>query len=182
MFSFKQCKQNDFKNLHNRLTKNKKYILNGQAVSKIEALKKLSTYQEFTKRTIKLKNISDNISVKHLKNIFLKNVQRYTFLRLILPCITFFVISVIILLLAIWLDYIANLVIDVSLDNIIICLYFLLFWFLLFIFIYLKIILLDKKKCYAIIINYKTKYELISYHKYLDIISIFNHHLGEINE
>jgi len=155
------------------LFKKKKYQYLGQTYSKDEWLKTLSTYQKFSKSDIYIKNTLKDISASYLKSIFIKNVDKHTFLRSKLPCYVFFALTVIISLVIVYIQHKGNTLVEGNENNIILFLYLVDFLYLSFAILFL-IRNIRKDKVYITNKNNRTIYNRITRSEYIKMLEIFD--------
>lgn len=134
----------------------------------------LSSYSKIGKEEIILKHTRKKISYDYLRDVFISNCRRYTFLGLALPSITFLLIAILNVVIGIGVLENSNFVIEETLYNIKYFLYFLgaLYFLLSIVIFYLWLI--KKQRCYLATVKGQTRYVHITKEKYHEIIEIFS--------
>lgn len=134
----------------------------------------LSSYAKIEKEEIILKYAREKISYDYLREIFINNCRRYTFLGLILPSIIFLLIAVLNVVVAIGVLENSNFVIEGALYNIKYFLYFLGALYFSFSVVIFYLWAIKKQRCYLATVKGQTRYVHITKEKYREITEVFS--------
>lgn len=152
----------------------KRIIYKDNSYTKREWYINLSSYVKFSKDGIILKKIRDYIDYSYLHQIFEENCKKYTFLGLILPSIVFFALALTNLLAGLLMRETEYFVIDGTLQNIEVFLYFISGLYFVFFLIVSYLWIIKKQKCYIAMSKGQIRYIHITKEKYFNMVSIFN--------
>ena len=141
--------------------------------SKKEWYSKTSSFSNFDSTQIKLSDPSFSFSLEQIKHLLLKNIQKYTFLGNILPCILFFIISLISFSLPTFFQSSANFGFTPKSSPLSLYIYFIGSLFLIFSIIFFFLVVIKKQKILLTKFRGNVIYKRLSfndYNKMLDII------------
>ena len=134
--------------------------------SKKEWYSKTSSFSNFDSTQIKLSDPSFSFSLEQIKHLLLKNIQKYTFLGNILPCILFFIISLISFSLPTFFQSSANFGFTPKSSPLSLYIYFIGSLFLIFSIIFFFLVVIKKQKILLTKFRGNVIYKRLSFNDY----------------
>lgn len=128
----------------------------------------LSDFSVFDEEKVTLRHHMPNLDLAYIKQTYLDNIRKSTFLGLILPCVVFLALSLLIIPLEVWIEKRSNIY---GKENIIIFTIFLSFLFFIF-----GIILLIKLIKGEKLVFTRKQYHVLSQEDVIQKLKIFNLH------
>ncbi len=149
-------------------------IYNGTKYTKGQWYKETSNFVVFNENQIKLKNDAIKLKTKDLKEIFLKNRKRHTFLGNILPCIVFLFISLVILTALVFIQQSGNFSLIDKIENIRFYMWGISIFLLILSGILYYLTFIKNQQVVLMKKGSRTRYKIMSFNEFSKMLEIFD--------